>query len=229
MSIDLGNDNLATIITNTGRRPVLVKGKNIKSINQQYNQLKAHYMGVLRQGKNQKEGLFSSKRLEKIHHKRFNQIKDLFHKASFQVIKTALDEDIDTIIIGQNNDWKQNINIGKKNNQSFTTIPHSLLIQMITYKAKSHGIKVIPTEESYTSKASFLDNDDLPVYGKSDVKKAFSGRRITRGMYRSKNKTLINADVNGSANIMMKEFPKAFEEAISSVQVLLKPTSLVLQ
>ncbi|WP_280772314.1 RNA-guided endonuclease InsQ/TnpB family protein, partial [Salipaludibacillus daqingensis] len=229
MSIDLGIDNLATIVTNTGRRPVLVKGKNIKSVNQRYNQWKAHYMGILRQGKNQKEGLFTSKRLEKIHHKRFKQIKDLFHKASFQVIKTALDEDIDTIIIGQNKDWKQNSHMGKKNNQLFTTIPHSLLIQMITYKAEIHGIKVIPTEESYTSKASFLDNDNLPVYGKSNVKNSFSGQRITRGMYRSKNKTLINADVNGSANIMRKAFPKAFEETISSVQTLLKPTSLVLQ
>ena len=229
LSIDLGNDNLATIVTNTGQRPVLVKGKNIKSVNQRYNQLKAHYIGILRQGKNEKEGLFSSKRLEKIHRKRFNQIKDLFHKASFHVVKTALEEDVDTIVIGQNKDWKQKSNMGKKNNQSFTTIPHTLLIKMIEYKAEEHGIRVILTEESYTSKASFLDRDELPVYGESSDKKSFSGRRITRGMYCSKNKTLINADVNGSANIMRKVFPEVFEEIISNVKTLLNPTSLVLQ
>ncbi len=226
MSVDLGVDNLATIVTNTGRRPVLVKGKSIKSVNQRYNKLKAHYTAILRKGKNPKKGQFSSKRLEKINNKRFNQIKDLFHKASHQVEKIALEEDIDTIIIGQNKDWKQNTNMSKKNNQSFVSIPHSLLIQMITYKAERHGIKVIVTEESYTSKASFLDNDDIPVYGESDTKKSFSGKRIKRGLYRSKNGTFINADVNGAANIMRKVFIKAFEETLSS---LLQPESLLLK
>lgn len=226
MSVDLGVDNLATIVTNTGRRPVLVKGKSIKSVNQRYNKLKAHYTAILRKGKNPKEGQFSSKRLEKINNKRFNQIKDFFHKASHQVEKIALEEDIDTIIIGQNKDWKQNTNMSKKNNQSFVSIPHSLLIQMITYKAERHGIKVIVTEESYTSKASFLDNDDISVYGESDTKKSFSGKRIKRGLYRSKNGTFINADVNGAANIMRKVFIKAFEETFSS---LLQPESLLLK
>ncbi len=102
----------------------------------------------------------------------------MFHKASYQIEKIALEEDVDTIIIGQNKDCKQNSNMGKKNNQSFTTIPHSLLIQMITYKVERHGIKVEVTEESYTSKASFLDNDDIP--GEDDSKKSFSGKRIKR-------------------------------------------------
>jgi putative transposase len=229
MSVDLGIDNLATIITNTGRRPVLVKGKNIKSINQRYNQLKAHYTGILRHGRNTTEGLFTSKRLEKINHKRFNQVKDLFHKASHQIEKIALEEEIDTIVIGHNKDWKQNSDMSKKNNQSFTTIPHSLLIQMITYKAERHGIRVILTEESYTSKASFLDIDDIPVYGEDGSKKTFSGKRIKRGIYRSKNGTLINADVNGSANIMRKVFPEAFEEVNSCIQSLLRPSSFVLK
>ncbi|GAA0342449.1 hypothetical protein GCM10008931_37250 [Oceanobacillus oncorhynchi subsp. oncorhynchi] len=128
MSVDLGIDNLATIVTNTSKRPVLVKGKNIKSVNQRYNQLKAYYTGILRQGKNTNEGPFTSKRLKKISQKRFLQIKDLFHKASFQILEIALKEDIDTIIIGQNKEWKQHATMGKKNNQSFTAIPHSLLI-----------------------------------------------------------------------------------------------------
>lgn len=229
MSIDLGNDNLATIVTNTGRRPVLVKGNNIKSVNQQYNKLKAHYTGILRNGKNPKEGPFTSKRLEKINNKRFNQIKNLFHKASHHIEKIALEENIDTIIIGQNKDWKQNSNMGKKNNQSFVSIPHSLLIQMITYKAERHGIKVMVIEESYTSKASFLDNDDIPVYGKNDSKKSFSGKRIKRGLYRSKDQTNINADVNGAANIMRKVFEKAFQEPVSSFKTFLQPESLILK
>lgn len=229
MSIDLGNDNIATIVTNTGRKPVLVKGKNIKSVNQKYNQLKAHYTGILRHGKNSKEGQFSSKRLEKVNHKRFNQIKDLFHKASYQIEKIALEEDVDTIIIGQNKDWKQNSNMGKKNNQSFTSIPHSHLLQMIKYKAERHGIRVLVTEESYTSKASFLDNDDIPVYSESDSKKSFSGKRIKRGLYRSKDGIMINADVNGSANIMRKMFKSAFNEPFSTVISLLQPQALVLK
>ena len=229
MSVDLGTDNIATIVTNTGRGPVLVKGKNIKSVNQRYNQLKAHYMSILRNGKNHKQGQFTSRRLEKISHKRFNQMKDLFHKASHIVEKMALEEDIATIIIGQNKDWKQNSNMGKKNNQSFVSIPHSLLIQMIKYKAERHGIKVHLTEESYTSKASFLDNDNILVYGEDDSKKSFSGKRTKRGIYRSKNGTLINADVNGAANIMRKVFEKAFQEPFSTIELLLKPESVIVK
>src|SRR5690606_32569083 len=116
-----------------------------------------------------------------------------------------------------------------RNNQTFVSIPHSLLIQMITYKAERHGIKVIVTEESYTSKASFLDNDDIPVYGEDDTKISFSGKRIKRGLYRSKDHTTINADVNGAANIMRKVFKNAFEETFSSVQALLKPETITLK
>ncbi|WP_425453876.1 IS200/IS605 family accessory protein TnpB-related protein [Oceanobacillus arenosus] len=94
--------------------------------------------------------------MERINNKRFNQVKDLFHKASYQIERIALEEDIDKIIIGQNKGWKQHSNIGKRNNQSFTMIPYALLIQMITYKAERHGIRVVVTEESYSSQASFF-------------------------------------------------------------------------
>uniref|UniRef100_UPI00403FB61E RNA-guided endonuclease InsQ/TnpB family protein n=1 Tax=Oceanobacillus sp. FSL W7-1281 TaxID=2921698 RepID=UPI00403FB61E len=229
VSVDLGMDNLATIVTNTGRKPVIVKGKNIKSINQRYNQLKAHYYGILRQGKNTNEGLFTSKRLEKINYKRFNQIKDLFHKASYQIEKIALEEDIDTIIIGQNKAWKQHAKMGKRNNQSFTTIPHRLLMQMIEYKAQRHGINVIVTEESYTSKASFLDRDEIPVYGEKISKKSFSGKRIKRGLYQSKHGVMVNADVNGAGNIMKKVFREAFEEPFACIEMLLRPAAIILK
>jgi putative transposase len=119
--------------------------------------------------------------------------------------------------------------MGKKNNQSFTTIPHTLLIQMIKYKAQRNGIRVLFTEESYTSKASFLDHDDIPVYGEGDSKKSFSGKRIKRGLYRSKDGVIMNADVNGSANIMRKVFNNAFKEPFSNVISLLQPQTLVLK
>ncbi|MCT1902186.1 RNA-guided endonuclease InsQ/TnpB family protein [Oceanobacillus sojae] len=229
LAVDLGIDNLATIVTNTGKRAVLVKGKNVKSVNQRFNQLKAYYTGILRQGKQGNEGTFTSKRLEQISHKRFLQIKDLFHKASFQIVKIALEEDIDTIIIGQNKDWKQYATMGKRNNQSFTSLPHTLLIQMITYKAEKQGITVLLTEESYTSKASFLDNDDIPVYGQKNKNAVFSGKRIKRGLYLSKKCERINADVNGAANIMRKVFKDAFHHSFSSIEALQRPLSLTIK
>lgn len=207
MSIDLGIDNLATIVTNTGRNPVLIKGQNIKSINQYYNKRTAHYLGILRHGKQPSEGIFTSKRLEKLHQTRSFKIKDIFHKASYRIVQIALNENIKTIIIGQNKEWKQQIHIGKRNNQSFVHIPHSLLISMIEYKAARNGINVIVTEESYTSKASFLD-DDVPTYGECSNKIQFSGKRIQRGLYRTERGLLINADVNGAANILKKVLVK---------------------
>lgn len=208
MAIDLGIDNLAAATTNTGRRPVLIKGTRAKSINQFYNKRKAHLLSVLRKGKQPNQGPFTSKRLERLSQKRHRKLKDIFHKASNRIIQIALEEEVDTIIIGSNKDWKQNSNIGKKNNQSFVSIPHSMLMEMLTYKAEGHGIRVLKAEESYTSKASFLDEDDIPVY-EEGAKQAFSGRRIKRGLYRSKNGVFVNADVNGSANIMRKHTKKA--------------------
>ena len=186
MSIDLGIDNLATIVTNTGRRPLLVKGKNVKSVNQYYNKMKAHYLGILRQGKKTNEGPFTSKRLEKLHQKRNLKLKDIFHKASYHIVKTAVEEDVSLIIIGQNKDWKQEMNIGKTKQSIICSTFHTIcLINMITYKAAEYGIKVEVTEESYTSKASFLDDDDIPTYEKGK-KHSFSGKRMKRGLYKTK-------------------------------------------
>ncbi|MGG1664622.1 RNA-guided endonuclease InsQ/TnpB family protein [Brevibacillus sp. NRS-1366] len=221
MAIDLGIDNLATIVTNTGKTPTLVKGKAVKSINQYYNKQKAYYLGILRQGKKPNEGQKTSHRLECLHRKRFLKIKDFFHKASHHILQIALQEKIGTIVIGHNTHWKRESNMGKRNNQSFCHIPHTLLIQMIAYKAKHLGIQTIVREESYTSKASFLDGDNTPTYGEGDTKKVFSGKRIHRGMYRSAKGTLINADVNGAYNILRKEVPNAFANGIEGLDSLL--------
>ncbi|MDP7980253.1 transposase [Bacillus sp. WLY-B-L8] len=216
MSIDLGIHNIATIVTNTGATPVLVKGNVIKSINQYYNKQKAHLLGILRHGKEPKEGPHTSKRLERLHEKRFLKIKDLFHKMSYHIVQFAIQQEISTIMIGKNTAWKQNSEMGKRQNQSFCHIPHNLLIEMINYKAKRQGIMVKVVEESYTSKASFLDNDTIPIYGEEDIL-VFSGKRLKRGLYRTKENKLLNADVNGAYNILKKAVPKAFADGIEGL------------
>lgn len=219
MAIDLGLNNLATIVTNTGMKPVLIKGQMIKSINQYYNKMKAYFMGILRHGKEANEGPFTSKRLERLHQTRFLKIKDLFHKTSYHIVQLALQEKVGTIIIGKNQGWKQEIEIGKQNNQAFCHVPHQLLINMITYKAEQYGMKVDVREESYTSQASFLDQDEIPTYGENNQEKEFSGKRISRGLYRSAKGRLINADVNGGGNILRKAVPNAFADGIEGLFV----------
>ena len=122
-------------------------------------------------------------------------------------------EGIGTLVIGKNPGWKQEANMSKKNNQHFVQLPHARFIDLLTYKAQLVGIKVILQEESYTSKASFLDLDQIPVYGKDGKNKpVFSGKRLSRGMYRSKSGKMLNADINGSYNIMRKALPNVFND-----------------
>lgn len=212
IGIDLGIDNFATIANNIGLKPMIIKGKVLKSINQYYNKEKAYYYGILRQGKSQKEGRFTSNRLTRLDEKRNQKVKDFMHKASRVVINYSIAHNIDTIVIGRNSGWKRSINIGKVNNQKFVTIPYNDFIHMVEYKANEVGIKVIVTEESYTSKASFFDYDNVPTYDKdSNIKHRFSGRRITRGLYKTKDGILINADINGALNIITKAVPDAFK------------------
>ncbi|WP_293088213.1 transposase [Okeania sp. SIO3B5] len=134
------------------------------------------------------------------------------------IINHLIENQIGTLVIGNNPNWKQDINLGKKNNQNFVQIPFFKLIEQLKYKAKLVGIKVIINEESYTSKASFLDLDDLPVYQKG-VKHRFSGKRVKRGLYKTSNGIKYNADVNGSLNILRKAVPNAFSNGIEGVVV----------
>jgi len=203
LSIDLGINNLATLTSNV-TKPIIVNGKPVKSINQFYNKTKAKLSSQLETVNKTK----SSKRTQSLSLKRNNKIKDYFHKTSRFIVNHAISNDLNTIIIGKNQGWKQDTNLGRVNNQKFVSIPFNNLIQMISYKAELQGIKVIVREESYTSQASFLDNDFIPKYGDKEIKE-FSGKRIKRGLYQTKNGRLINADVNGSLNIMKKEVPNA--------------------
>ncbi len=191
----------------------MINGRPLKSINQYYNKVKSFLQSLL--PKNE-----SSIRLKKLCNKREFKINDYLQKASRLIIDTLINEKIGTLIIGHNQDWKQNINIGKRNNQNFVQIPYNKLIKMLSYKAEMVGIKVILTEESYTSKASFMDNDSLPVYKKGQKNQVtFSGKRVKRGLYRTLRKRLINADVNGSLNIMRKAVPNVFDYGIEGVVV----------
>ncbi len=207
--IDLGVNNFATIVNNVGQVPIIVNGKALKSINQYYNKMRAHYYGILRQGKSKKEGRFTSNRLKSLDVKRNDKVKDFMHKASYNIVQEAMKHEIDTIIVGKNEGFKSDVTLRKNDKQTFINVPYSQFIKYLTYKAKEKGIQVIVTEESYTSKASFLDNDPLPRYGERNGVE-FSGRRIKRGLYKSKTGELINADCNGGANIVKKVVPEAF-------------------
>ena len=190
-SIDLGLNNLGTVTSNV-IKPFIINGKPLKSINQFYNKRVSNLKSKLKDGKK------TSRRVKSLTDKRNNKIKDYLHKASTLLVNQLVSNDLNTLIIGNNKSWKQDINIGKRNNQNFVQIPHSTFIKMLEYKCKLRGINVLITEESYTSKCSFLDNEDIKK------QKEYKGSRIKRGLFKSSKGILINADVNGSLNILKK-------------------------
>ncbi|NEP77003.1 MAG: IS200/IS605 family element transposase accessory protein TnpB [Okeania sp. SIO3B3] len=212
--IDLGLTNLMAITSNQpGIKPLLVNGRPLKSINQNFNKklAKAQSKKAWRQ-------------IKELNFKRDNRVNNYLHTPSRKVINWCVKNEVSTLVIGNNQGMKQNILIGKRNNQQFTKIPHSRLIEMLLYKGQLAGIKVVITEESYTSKASALDGDELPRYTpNSKSKYSFSGRRTTRGLYKTASGKSINADTNGSMNIARKVIPNAFEgiEGLPFVPVVL--------
>jgi putative transposase len=198
--IDIGIDNLATLTSNkVGFTPRIVNGRPLKSMNQYYNKCKAELQSIL------KDTRFTP-RMERITNKRTRRIDHYLHTASRRIIDLLISEGIGKLVIGKNPNWKQEVNIGKRNNQQFVCIPHARFIEMLIYKAKLVGIAVIITEESYTSKCSFLDNEDICKH------EAYCGKRVKRGLFRASTGRHINADVNGSYNIVRKVVPDAFEQ-----------------
>lgn len=210
MGVDLGVNNFAALTSNTGNQPVIIRGRVLKSINQFYNKQRAKYYGILRHGQGQQEGPFTSKRLRRLDVIRHRKVKDFLHKASFRVVELAKQWSVDTIVIGKNDGWKQNIQMRKDNKQTFVFLPFAWFIDMVAYKAKQAGIRVITTEESYTSQANFLQDDPLPTYGEVEEKPAFQGKRTKRGLYQSVCGRMFNADLNGAANIIRKAVADAF-------------------
>ena len=197
-SIDLGLNNLATVTSNVFQ-PLIINGRPIKSINQYYNKYRKKKQQLL--PKNQ----YTSKKIKQLGYKREMKLNDFLHKSAAFLVNYLVYQTIDVLVIGTNKGWKQNINIGKCNNQNFVGVPFYKFKQILTYLCEENGIEVHKQEESYTSKASFLDGDFIPTFvSGSKTKYTFSGSRMCRGLYKTKNKKLINADVNASLNILKK-------------------------
>jgi len=204
--IDIGVNNLVALTSNKpGFQPAIVNGRPVKSVNQFYNKRRAELQ-------KQRGTTGTTKRMERLTNKRNRRIDHYMHTASKQIIDLLVKEEIGTLVIGKNDGWKNGIEMGKRNNQNFVQIPHARFIQMLSYKAELVGITVKLTEESYTSKASFLDRDPLPVRkpNNDETKPTFSGKRIERGLYRASDGRFINADINGAGNMIRKVAPNAF-------------------
>ena len=205
MSIDIGMDNLmaCTVFSNGQSCQFLIDGKPLKSINAYYNKtiarLKSEY------SKNKGIASQNTKRMLRLYNGRANRINDYFNKAVSLLVKKCIDMNVTHVVIGYNKEMKLEINTGKVNNQNFVSVPFYKLRQKLQCKCELHGIEYVSQEESYTSKASCLDMDSLPKFGDKDIPQ-FSGKRIKRGLYRSSDGSLINADINGSVNILRKYF-----------------------
>ena len=207
LSVDIGLDNLAAIVNNVSVKPIVINGKGLKSINKYYNKQISHYREIAKR----MNGRDYTNRMNRLTLKRNHKIDDYMHKASRYLIDYALENNFNTIVIGNNKNWKQESSMSKRVNQSFVGIPHMRFIEMVRYKAQNVGLKVILTEESYTSGTSFLDNEE-PIRTNYD-----KSRRVQRGLFISNNGTKINADVNGAYQIMKKVFPKVNADGIQGV------------
>ena len=202
LGIDLGIDNLCTCVTNNGK-DFIIDGRKLKSINQFYNKRNASLQALKDTKKKIKEKI---KLLQaKIAMKRNNRVNDYLSKTARMIINYCIENDIGKIVIGYNVTFQRNSNMGKVNNQNFVNIPYGKLRNKLEYLCDMYGIEYILQEESYTSKASFFDRDDLPIYNADNPQEyIFSGRRVKRGLYMTKKGNLINADVNGALNILKK-------------------------
>ena len=211
-AIDIGLNNLATLTSNkVGFVPRLVNGRPLKNVNQVYNKERARLISALMKEDARRR---TSRRLEQLTAKRNRRVTHYLHTASRWIVNLLVAEGIGTLIIGKNVNWKQDANMGKRNNQNFVCIPHARFIEMFTYKCELVGIQVILTEESYTSKCSFLDNEPIGKH------KQYLGKRVKRGLFSSADGHCYNADVNGSYNILRKVVPDAFAQGDSGCCVV---------
>jgi putative transposase len=195
-SFDHGGGNWLTGVSTRGKSLIL-DGRKLRSMNQGYSRLVAKY----KQGKSD---FYWDSSLDRVQRKRNNQMRDAINKAARFIINQCLNDKVGNIVIGWNVGQKQNSNMGKRNNQNFVVIPTSRLIDRLKQLCPEYGITLTITEEAYTSKASFLDCDSLPKYGEKPQGWKASGTRTNRGQYKSKDGSIINADCNGSANILRK-------------------------
>ena len=200
LAIDLGVNNLCTCVTNTGKS-FIVDGRKLKSVNQFFNKQNAKLQSI----KDKQNIKRETKQQYLISRKRKNKVDDYINKTCRYIINYCLINDIGTLVIGYNQSFQSKVNLGKKNNQIFTQLPFGKIREKLEYLCKRYNINYILQEESYTSKASFFDNDELPIYNADNPQTyEFSGKRIKRGLYQTKNNYLFNADCNGALNILRK-------------------------
>ncbi len=198
MAIDFGIDNLATIVTRYDK-PLIIDGKSLKSKNRYFNKMVSVLSSSIKRGtQSNKWKNKEPRRVKMWYARRANYIKDYLHKASKRVIDIAIEKGIKKIVVGYNKGWKQECNLGRKNNEKFLSIPHAKLLQYIKYKATQHKIEVVEVEESYTSKCDALALEPMQKH------KKYLGKRVKRGLFQSSVGKLINADVNGALNILRK-------------------------
>jgi len=216
LGVDLGLDNFATVVSNDGSEPVLINGKGLKSLNKHWNKRIAHLREVetamnghwvaAKTGKAKVSG--QTKQQVTLTNKRNHQVKDFCHKASKAVIDLALGRGCNTIVVGKNDGWKQRPQMSRQVNQSFVQIPHVMFIGMLEYKCQKNGLNFEVTEEAHTSKTLWIDGE-TPQHHDD-----YAGKRVERGLFKSANGTLLNADVNGALQIIRKVFPKAKADGV---------------
>lgn len=200
LAIDLGVNNLCACVTNTGES-FIIDGRKLKSVNQFFNKQNAKLQSI----KDKQNIKRETKQQYLISRKRKNKVDDYINKTCRYIINYCLVNDIGTLVIGYNQSFQSKANLGRKNNQIFTQLPFGKIREKLEYLCKRYNINYILQEESYTSKASFFDNDELPIYNADNPQTyEFSGKRIKRGLYQTKNNYLFNADCNGALNILRK-------------------------
>ena len=201
LSLDLGINNLVTAVSNNGKS-FIIDGKKLKSINQWYNKQNARLQSIKDK---QCFGRKTTNRQKAIARDRNNKVNDYMAKTARYIINYCISNNIGTLVVGYNETFQRGFNIVKSNNQNFVNIPYGKLRDKLEYLCRLYGIVFVKQEESYTSKASFWDKDNIPVYNNDNPKTyTFSGKRIHRGLYQSANGKTLNADVNGALNIMRK-------------------------
>ena len=214
VSIDLGVNNLVTLVSEN--QPIIFNGKILKAYNQFYNKRKAKLCSI-----KDKMGIKRyTKLLYKLEHNRKHFIKDYLHKVSRNIVNYCIKNQIGTLVLGYNKDWKDSIRTGKRNNQTFVSIPHSQLMKYLEYKCGLVGIDLLKTEESYTSKCDSLSLEPLKK------QEEYLGKRIKRGLFQSKVGKLINADVNGALNILRKVIGDSFAQKIIDRGLLFRPIKI---
>ena len=201
LAIDLGINNLTTCVTNNGKS-FIIDGRKLKSINQYYNKINAKLQSIKDKQRIMRKTTLRQKKLAM---KRNNRVNDYMNKTARKIINYCLNNDIGNIVLGYNNDFQRNSNVGSINNQNFVNIPYGKLRDKLEYLSKLYGIEFKLQEESYTSIASFFDRDEILIYNKDNSQEyIFSGKRIKRGLYKTKKGYLLNADCNGALNILRK-------------------------